>query len=103
MFDDIRSRLDRRKHRRISDGVLLSLYELGANNLLPPDEPAVIRKLSDRRLHEWVALAKGDAKVALDRELRRREAWAAPAGRAVWISIGALAVSIAAIAVSLWK
>lgn len=67
--------------------------------------PQRIRKWSDLELHKWLAsdtlqpIKRGMA----ERELRRREAWAAPAGRAFWISCGALATSFAALAISVYR
>lgn len=60
-----------------------------------PSDPKVIRRATDKQLHAMLA---GDdatkaARIALEREQRRREAWAAPAGRAYWISVAALLVA----------
>lgn len=66
-------RSDRYMLRRLNDEALLSLRDSTANDI----ERAVI-----------------------ERELDRRAAWEAPAGRAFWISLGALAVSIGALIVS---
>ncbi len=73
----------------------------------PPADPEIIQLLSDEALHGWLASIKTgpDTRIALDRELRRREAWAAPAGRAAKTSTWALCVSVAALvlsAVALW-
>lgn len=62
------------------------------------------RTLKDRELH--ARLARPDlgpvARGMASQELRRREAWAAPAGRAYWISATALVVSIAALGLSVF-
>lgn len=67
-----------------------------------PDEVAVIRLLSDESLHAWLGrpMLGADTRIAMERELRRREAWAAPAGRAARISGWALVISALALVVS---
>ena len=45
-------------------------------------------------------LIAADTIIAMERELRRREAWSAPAGRAIKVSTLALAVSALALVVS---
>lgn len=71
----------------------------------PSADPWVLRRLSDHALNTQLsdpAPTQRDPsrRVALERELRRRDAWAAPAGRAVWISAAALIVSVLALLVS---
>lgn len=54
-----------------------------------------VRSWSTQKLHEELAdrrLSQAQRTV-VESELGRREAWAAPAGRAVWISLLALAVA----------
>jgi hypothetical protein len=102
MIGRIRSWAALRKSRRAFEEQTLALYEVGLANMPAPHEAFIVRKMSDDRLHAWLAKnPTGEAKVALERELRRREAWAAPAGKAFWISIGSLAVAIVALLVGL--
>lgn len=59
-----------------------------------------IRKWKDRELHAWLVsndLQPVERSIA-ERELVRRQAWEAPAGRAVIISISALVVSMISLA-----
>ena len=58
-----------------------------------------VRNLSDHDLIERLTGDKLDAtyKLALEAEQRRREAWRSPAGKAIWISLVALVVSIIAL------
>lgn len=60
-----------------------------------PEHLATIRGATDKQLHAMLAgdHATKAERIGLEREQRRREAWAAPAGRAYWISIGALIVA----------
>jgi len=72
-----------------------------------PDEPAVIRLLSDEALNGWLSRAdlSGDSRIGMERELRRREAWASPGGRSANMATWALIVSVLALvvsAVSIW-
>ena len=77
---------------------------MNVNKLIPPEEDFLVRTLSNEKLHYWLARTpEGEAQIALERELRRREAWAAPAGRAFWISILSIVVSGGALATSLLK
>lgn len=86
------------------DDILLELYESGNNSRGGPDNPRVIRRLSDERLHWWLSkVAEGDSKIALERDLRRRDAWAAPAGRAYRLSCVAVVISFIALIVSAMK
>jgi hypothetical protein len=62
------------------------------------DRPSArhIRRWKDRELHAWLAsndLQPVERSMA-ERELRRREAWHAPAGKAIFISMLALTVSL---------
>ncbi|MBU7587916.1 MAG: hypothetical protein KAF42_01745 [Sphingopyxis terrae] len=63
--------------------------------------------MTDDVLHGLLSRAELEGyrapKIAIERELRRRDAWDSPAGKAIWISIGALAVSISALLVSIFK
>lgn len=62
----------------------------------PATERRHIRRLTDERLHELVAgQIEEKHRLALDRELKRRDAWDAPAGRAYRLSWIALGVSVA--------
>jgi hypothetical protein len=68
--------------------------------------PEGAQRLSDYRLHEAIRLAdRGQYHVQAiaDAELRRREAWRAPAGRAFWISIASAAIALGALAVAVFK
>lgn len=64
-----------------------------------------LRRIDGYQLHQlaenYAIESAGRARAAA--ELRRREAWAAPAGRAYWISVGALVVSLCAVVVSIWS
>ena len=62
-----------------------------------------VRYLTDDDLHSILGGYGIDNMSMFERELRRREAWSAPAGRALWISGLALVVSIAALAVAMVK
>ena len=70
---------------------------------MQPDEPAVFRLLSDEALHGWLSRADlaGDSRIGMERELRRREAWASPGGRSARIATWALAISAIALIVSI--
>lgn len=64
---------------------------------------STIQDWSDEELHRQLA-SNGlwpEYRAMAERELRRREAWDAPAGRAIWISCAALAVAILSLIVSL--
>lgn len=68
--------------------------------------PEGARRLSDYRLHEAIRLAdRGQYHVQAiaEAELRRREAWRAPAGRAFWISIASAVIALGALAVAIFK
>lgn len=65
------------------------------------------RSLDTQQLHAVVIRhaergQDGAAEMA-QAELRRREAWSSPSGWAIWISLGALLVSLCAAAVSIWS
>ncbi len=67
--------------------------------------PECARRLSDYRLYEAIRLAdRGQYHVQAiaEAELRRREAWRAPAGRAFWISIASAAIALGALAVAIF-
>jgi hypothetical protein len=66
---------------------------------------AEIRAWTDEQL---IARLKGTplhhvSRGLAEQELKRREAWAAPAGKAYWISIAALAVSFCSLIVAALK
>ena len=80
------------------------LYELESTKLIDPIDSDVVRLLSNDALHRWIGKANNRQSLSLlDRELRRREAWAAPAGRAYWISVASLVIAIGALIVSIMK
>lgn len=67
--------------------------------------PKHMRKWSDMTLHRRIndgSLSTAASSMA-EREQRRREAWAAPAGRAFYVSMGAFIVAAAALVVSLLR
>jgi hypothetical protein len=77
---------------------------LSAQLCVVPSE-RLARQAPTDLLHDVIEIARlGGAPAAtkgiIEAELRRREAWKAPAGRAFWISVLALAVSVIAIVVS---
>lgn len=68
--------------------------------------PKAARRLSDYQLHEAIRQAdRGQYHVQAmaEAELRRREAWRAPAGRAFWISIVSATIALGALAVAILK
>lgn len=68
--------------------------------------PEAARRLSDYQLHEAIRHAdRGNFHVQAmaEAELRRREAWRAPAGRAFWISIASATIALGALAVAIFK
>lgn len=68
--------------------------------------PQGARPLSDYRLHEAIRLAdrgQNHVQAIAEAELRRREAWRAPAGRAFWISIVSAAIALGALAVAIFR
>ena len=68
--------------------------------------PESARRLSTYRLHEAIRLAeRGQYHVQeiAEAELRRREAWAAPAGKAFWISIASTILASIALAISIFS
>lgn len=78
------------------------LYEMEISKLRDPVDVHVVRRLSDEALHRWIGKATDKQSTSLlERELRRREAWAAPAGRAFWISLASLAIATGALIVSI--
>jgi hypothetical protein len=78
--------------------------EIGVGQrITQPSDRRIIARLSDHALHRWLSVpVRPEIKIALERELRRREAWAAPAGKAFYISLAALGVSAVALAVSIF-
>lgn len=95
----------KRRALKKDNALLLALYRIEYQKINPPHEAYIVRQLSEDILHGLLARAEQgniiEARVAIERELRRRDAWASPAGRAFWISIAALVVSIAALGVSI--
>ncbi|WP_344707407.1 hypothetical protein [Sphingomonas swuensis] len=68
--------------------------------------PEGARLLTDYRLHEAIRLSdRGQYHVQAiaEAELRRREAWRAPAGRAFWISIVSVLIAFGALAIAIIK
>lgn len=64
------------------------------------------RKISDYQLHEAIRHAdRGGYHVQsiAEAELRRREAWRAPAGHAFWISIGSAIIALVSLGTSIFK
>ena len=61
-----------------------------------------VRKLDGHELIEGLTAEKIEPtyKLALEAEQRRREAWRSPSGKAIWVSIAALFVSIISLIVS---
>lgn len=103
MLEKVRKRWGRLRRRRHTN-ILHTLYELEAGRLVDPVDASVIRHLSDDALHRWIGKATNKQSLSLlDRELRRREAWAAPAGRAYWISLASMVIAIGALIVSIMK
>lgn len=102
MIKRLRRKVAQWWRERDPDSLLLLLYEMRSIDLSDPDRPQLIRRFSDEALHHWLAKAREPkSRSMLERELRRREAWAAPAGRAYWISVAAFCVSVAALLVSI--
>lgn len=90
-----------KRESRIYNRAVVEIYSRHEVDLSPPDEAFVIRRLSDDKLVWWLARdPKGEAKIALEREMRRRDAWAAPAGRAFKISLISLIVAVLALGLS---
>lgn len=58
-----------------------------------------VRRLNDHDLIIKLTEGKLDPtyKLSLEAEQRRREAWRSPAGKAIWVSLVALSVSIIAL------
>lgn len=93
----------RLRNRGVSD-ILLTLYEHGGVSLKDPTDHRLIALLSDGALHRWLGQASNRASVtALERELRKREAWAAPAGRAFWLSLASLAIATGSLIISVMR
>lgn len=104
MIGAIKAWRARRAENARTNKLLVQLYAMDFPRLDPPHESYIVRGLSDEFLHTWLARTdEGVARYALERELRRREAWEAPAGKAFWISIGALVISSGALLVSILK
>jgi len=102
--DRIKAMLRGRRERRSLLRTLLPLYERRPVALKDPNDPVMIRHFSDSALHYWLSKAtEPNSRISLESELRRREAWAAPAGRSTWIATAALIVSLAALIISTLK
>lgn len=97
LLGDALQRRERRLHEK--EFVYWAIEE---GEWLPPDARR-IRALTDRQLHRFLGEQKISPaeRLALEREVRRRDAWAAPAGRAFWISVLALVVSSVALIATL--
>jgi hypothetical protein len=99
MIRKYRAWADSRKQQREIERVILDLYQMEFQKMAAPHEKFILRKMNDDLLHKWIADAPaGKAKVALERELRRREKQPA-----IYISLAALLVSILALLVALIK
>lgn len=73
------------KQRRAPDWYEWDAVQRGRINA--PD-PRHIRRLTDEKLHELIqGRLEERYRVAIDRELKRRDAWDGPAGGAYWISV----------------
>ena len=75
------------------------MLELRGLDMRAPTDPWIISRLSDAALNRLINQSAGPELIGLERELRQREAWAGPAGRAYRISIAALVVSILSVIV----
>jgi len=103
MLERLRRRWRQFRRGRRND-IRVMLYELESTKLIDPIDSDVVRLLSNDALHRWIGKANNRQSLSLlDRELRRREAWAAPAGRAYWISVASLVIAIGALIVSIMK
>lgn len=90
-----------RRQSRAGEKLTLLLYEKSIVDMRPPTRKSIVLKLPDEVLHRFLAKdIPTEARIALEREQRRREASEGPAGRANRISIAALIVAIAALAMS---
>ncbi len=83
----------------------LRWHNKNPSQFTPIDDVWVLRRLSDEAFNTQLGdvgntTAAPWRRIAVEREMRRRDAWAAPAGRAFWISLAALSVSIAALVIS---
>jgi hypothetical protein len=81
--------IQRRRSRQHARAFMEAGMDVGE---LVPTDPAIIRRATDHQLHAMLAgdHATKAERIGLEREQRRREAWAAPAGRAYWISWGGI-------------
>lgn len=87
----VRQISDQIKRWRYGDAALgLLLYEHQPIELKDPEDPDLIRRLSDRALHRWLGQAVSQSsRTLLEREVRRREA-----RPAYLVSVAAVLVSI---------
>ena len=103
MLEDLRRRWRWFRRGRRND-IRLLMYELETAKVIDPIDSDVVRHLSNDALHRWIGKATNRQSLSLlDMELRRREAWAGPAGRAYWISVASLVIAIGALIVSIAK
>jgi hypothetical protein len=103
MYQRLRDKWAQRKYRQGWDAAHLNAIRNGAAGD-DVNRPDLLRKVSDERLNELLGGdIKGDGRVALEREQRRREAWAAPAGRAFWISLLAIFISAATLVFTIYN
>lgn len=83
----------------------LHWHNSNPSQFTPIDDAWVLRRLKDDAFNTQLGDVGNTGaapwrRIAVEREMRRRDAWAAPAGRAYWISLGALLVAIASLLVS---
>lgn len=103
MIANLQDRWNRRKFERSFNEAAAAAYTRHETTLPPPTERYVVRRLSDEQLVWWLARdPKGEARIVLEQELRRRDAWATPSGWALRVSIASLLVAAAALALSLF-
>ncbi|MCI1141710.1 hypothetical protein MOP88_04150 [Sphingomonas sp. WKB10] len=103
MLERLRRRWRQFRRGRRND-IRVMMYELESTKVIDPIDSDVVRLLSNDALHRWIGKATNRQSLSLlDRELRRREAWAVPAGRAYWISVASLVIAIGALIVSIAK
>lgn len=90
-----------RRERRAHEKEFMR-WAIEEGEYVPPDSRK-IRALTDQQLHRFLGEQKisSPERFALEREMRRRDAWAAPAGRAYRISVCALVVSSVALMATL--
>lgn len=86
----------------------LRWHNKNPSEFMPLDDVWVLRRLNEEAFNTQLSDLgnTGSApwrRTAVEREMRRRDAWAAPAGRAFWISLGALVVAIASLLISAFR